>query len=570
MEEIQKRAPEIDPITMEVIGNYLLSIAEEIGIALIKAAFSPNIKERRDCSAALLDKTGKTIAQAAHIPMHLGSIFGAGEALLRKYKGEGIDDGDVFIGNDGYYSGGTHLPDITIITPLFYGRRLVAFAGNIGHHLDVGGRTPGSTAADNKSIYEEGIRIPPVKLVKRGVLQRDLLDLITVNCRDPVERRADIEVQIAANEIGKQRIGNLFKKYGTETILNVYNALYGYSEKRIRSAIKELKDGEYEFTTILDDDGSGKEANIHVVCAVEHERLTIDFSGSSKQSEGAVNVTRTALLSTAYYAIKSLLDPDIPQNYGFQRWIKIITEPGSIVAPGPTAAISCRTDTCQKIASAIFGSLMQAMPAGRVIAGSNDNVSTIIFSGHDDRKNKDFVHLETVGGGSGARSTKDGLDGVQVHITNTSNLPVESLEVEYPLLVEKYAFVQDSGGPGKYRGGLALQRDVRILKDGTTFCAKADTFKNPPWGIFGGKQGSLLKILLNPGSENEANLSSKGHQYRLGKGDLVSVKTPGAGGFGDPGERDPKLILEDLGNEKISLKEAIDSYEFNPKNGGRR
>ena len=565
---MQKRAHLIDLITMEVVGNYLLSIAEEIGIALIKAAFSPNIKERRDCSAALLDHKGRTIAQAAHIPMHLGSIFGAGEALLGKYKKEGIEDGDVFIGNDGYYSGGTHLPDITVITPLFYEGTVVAFAGNIGHHLDVGGRTPGSTAADNKSIYEEGIRVPPVKLVKKGVLQRDLLDLITVNCRDPVERRADIEVQIAANEIGKQRISSLFEKYGSETILSVYNGLYEYSERRIRSAIKELKDGEYEFTTILDDDGTGKEANIRVMCTVKGDRLTIDFTGTSKQSEGAVNVTRTALLSTVYYAIQSLLDPDILQNYGFQRWIKIITEPGSIVDPGPTAAISCRTDTCQKIASTIFGSLMQALRTGRVIAGSNDNVSTIIFSGYNSRKNKDFVHLETVGGGSGARSTKDGLDGVQVHITNTSNLPVESLEVEYPLLVEKYAFVQDSGGLGKYRGGLALQRDIRILNDGTTFCAKADTFRNPPWGIFGGKQGSLLKILLNPGTENEATLSSKGQQYRLKKGDLVNVRTPGAGGFGDPRERDPELILEDLRNEKISLKEAMNSYGFNPKNYG--
>ncbi len=301
---------------------------------------------------------------------------------------------------------------------------------------------------------------------------------------------------------------------------------------------------------------------------VNEDRLTIDFSGTSEQSEGAVNVTRTALLSTVYYAIKSLLDPDIPQNYGFQRWIEIITEPGSIVDPGPTAAISCRTDTCQKIASTIFGSLMQALPTGRVIAGSNDNVSTIIFSGYNDRKNKDFVHLETVGGGSGARSTKDGLDGVQVHITNTSNLPVESLEVEYPLLVEKYTFVQDSGGLGKFRGGLALQRDIRILNDGTTFCAKADTFRNPPWGIFGGKQGSLLKILLNPGTENEATLSSKGQQYRLKKGDLVSVRTPGAGGFGDPRERDPELISEDLRNDKISLEEAVNSYGFDLKNYG--
>jgi N-methylhydantoinase B len=289
-----------DIITTEVIGCYLLSIAEEVGIAMIKAAFSPNIKERRDCSAALLDKNGGVIAQASHIPMHLGSLFGAAETILNKYSVKNIEEGDVFIVNDGYVGGGTHLPDINIVTPIFYENQLMAFAGNIGHHLDVGGRVPGSTIASSQSIFEEGIRIPPVKILKKGVFQDDLMDLITLNTRDPIERTMDLEVQIMANEIAKPRMKELIERYGPKTILDAIDALNNYSERRMKSIIKYLEDGEYEFTSILDDDGSGNEAQIRVRITVDGKNLDINFSGTSPQSPGALNVTRSALLSTVY------------------------------------------------------------------------------------------------------------------------------------------------------------------------------------------------------------------------------------------------------------------------------
>jgi len=542
-----------DPITVEVIGNALLSVAETMGITLVRSAFSPNIKERRDCSAALFSTQGEMIAQAEHIPLHLGSMMGVVQEVCRRYPDQ-IREGDVFIANDPYVAGGTHLPDVTVVTPVFYRGKLVAYVANIAHHYDIGGATPGGIAGSAENIYSEGLRLPAVRLKREGDWCSSVLEIFLLNCRHPEDRLLDLKGQVATNTVGAFRLIEILKRYGHEKVLAASEALLDYAERRLRTAVRSLPDGEYSFTTYLDDDGvDARDIPIRVTLRVHGDQLELDFSGSAPQVHGAINVPRSALLATVYYAVKAALDPGLPANGGFHRGVSVHAPPSTIVNPEPPAAVGARTDTCQAIAGAILGAFAEAIP-GRIPAGSNDASTAFVLAGDD------FIYVEAVGGGGGARPHKDGLDGIQVHITNTSNLPVESLEIHYPLRVERYEFISDSGGAGRFRGGLGLRRDIRVLAEGVHLSAHGDRHRHAPWGLAGGHAGRPGAYIINPGGPHERRLPSKCAAASLKRGDLLRIETPGGGGYGDPHKRDRQAVTADLSSGKISLTEARRSY----------
>jgi len=519
----------MDRITLEVVGSALLSIAEEMGTALIKASYSSNIKERWDCSTAIFDRDGQVIAQAEHIPMHLGSLLGIIQEILRRYPPDRLSAGDVFAANDPYSGGGTHLPDITLASPVFVEGELFGFVANIAHHAD-------RTGERIRTIYDEGLRITPIRLVEGGRVREDVMELLLANFAVPEQRRGDFRAQIAANRLGERRLVELCRRYGRTTVKAACDESLAYGERKIRAAIARLPRGVYRFTDYLDSDGV-REGRIPVAVAIRvaGDRIHLDFTGSGPQSPGDINVVWLALLSTVYYALKAILDPTIPANGGFYRAIEVDAPRGSIVNALPPAAVGWRTQTCQRIADVIFGALAPVLPE-RVPAAGNGANSAWVFSGFSPKTGRYYVYLETLGGGAGATAHADGLDGVQVHITNTSNLPVECLEMEYPLLVEEYALVDGSGGAGRFRGGRGIRRTIQVLDHEAQLLGTLERAEIRPWGLQGGGPGGCGALILDPGTAEEKRLPSKVWGHPLNPGDRVQIITAGGGGWGPPSD----------------------------------
>jgi N-methylhydantoinase B len=539
----------MDRITLDVIGAALLSIAEEMGEALIKSSYSTNIKERQDCSTALFNVRGEVIAQAEHIPMHLGSLIMIVDETLKRYPLESLHDGDVFVGNDPYTGGSTHLPDITVASPVFVDGVPVGFVANIAHHADGSGR-------QTHSIWDEGLRIPPIRIVEGGRLREDVMELLLLNFHLPRERRADFRAQFAANRLGAARLQELVRRYGRDTCVAAMEASLAYGERKIRAAIAGIPDGVYGLEDWMDDDGvGGPPVPLRVRITVAGDRIALDFAGTGAQVPGDINVVYLALVATVYYVLKAVLDPDIPANGGFYRAIEVTAPEGSLVNARPPAPVAWRTQTCQRIADLVLGALAPALP-DRVIAATNGANCAWVFSGTNPTTGEYYVYLETIGGGSGARAGKDGLDAVQVHVTNTSNLPVECLEMEYPLFVEEYALVPDSGGAGRFRGGLGIRRTVRVLGHETMFLGTLERQRVAPWGLRGGGEGGRGALLLNAGTPGSRDLGSKIAGVRLGPGDAVTIITPGAGGYGPPAERDPTRRARDVRDGTVTSPET--------------
>ncbi|MBI3977425.1 MAG: hydantoinase B/oxoprolinase family protein [Chloroflexi bacterium] len=552
---MRRSGPEVDAITVEVIGNNLLAIAAEMGITLVRTGYSTDIKERRDCSAALLDLGGRTIAQAEHIPIHLGSMLGLVGEIRKRYSPTEIHPGDVFIANDPYCGGGTHLPDVTVAAPFFCEGRFVAFVADIAHHTDVGG-----SPAQPRDVYCEGLRIPPIKIVQLGHLRQDVLDFILLNWRLPEERHGDLRAQLAALHTGLTRLEALGARYGANTLLAAIEQLFDQSERQARAAIARIPSGRYEFVDSMDDDGvSDEPIPIRVAVTVAAGQLTCDFTGSAPQVKGNINVVSSALAATVYYAVKAAIDPTLPANGGYYRAIRIVAPEGSIVNCVPPAPVGFRTDTCQRIVDVIFGALAQAIPE-RMIAACHSTVCSLQFSGRNPGSGSFFKYSEVVAGGFGARPDRDGPDGVQVHVTNTSNLPVEALEAEYPILVERYELLPNSGGAGRSRGGLGLLRQYRIRANEARFRSKGDRHKTLPWGLLGGLPGHPGRLKLNPDTPQERAIGSKTYDLPLQQGDVVRVHAPGGGGYGDPALRDPAAVERDLREGKITREEAARVY----------
>lgn len=549
MSAAQAAAMAIDPITVEVIGSALSSITEEMGEALVRASYSTNIKERRDCSTALFDTAGNTLCQAEHIPMHLGSFIGIIPHILKRHAVAEMQPGDVFIGNDAYEGGGTHLPDLVLAEPIFVGGEIVAWAVNTAHHADFADR-------GHQHIYQEGLRIPPIRLYRAGIVQKDVQELILLNCQVPRERLSDLRAQMAANRLGVVRVAALCEKYGRDTVLAAGRALQDYAERKMRAGIAAIPDGVYRFADKYDGPELPGELDFAVAITVKGDEMALHFD-SPPQVRAGINMTYTALLSTVYYAVKAAVDPTILPNAGLARPISVTAPEGTVLHCAHPAAVNGRIGPCQRVVDLIFGALAAAIP-DRVIAACNGSVLSATFVGARAEDRSIWVYLETIGGGSGARARKDGLDGVHVHMTNTSNLPVEALEVEYPLTVLRYELVENSGGAGTQRGGMGLRRvyraeaECRLRLDGSRM-------RSPPWGLEGGGAGGMCSFHLSEGMAPFVDGNGL-----LRAGDIVEIITPGAGGYGPPAGRPRAHVLRDLAEGRIDRETALRDYNTQP------
>ena len=547
-----EHAPDLDPITLEILFNALRSVTDETFAALMRSAYSTNIKERHDHSTTIMDRRGRLVVQAHQsLPIHLASMWGLMESLLAKYPEDRIHEGDLFVANDPFVAGGTHLPDVNMAMPVFDGGELIAFVCNIAHHADIGGTAPGSMAGGMSEIFQEGLRIPVLKLFRRGELQQDLLDLLLLNVRVPEERRGDYFAQIAASRLGVRRLAEVIESHGRAVVEAAFDQIIARTERRMRDAIRAIPDGSYRFEDVMDGDGlEALDIPIKVEVTVRGERIGFDFAGTAPQVPGSINVTLNATVAAVGYAVKALLDPEAPNNQGMLDVLEVSAEPGTLVNAVFPAPVSSRAHTSQRIIDVVLGALAPALPR-RAVAAANGANSMAVFAGTDPRTGRPFVYLETLGGGMGGRPMKDGKDGVQVGITNTSNLPVEAIELEYPLLVEEYSLIPDSGGAGTYRGGLGLRRVVRPLAP-CLFNGVGERFRHRPWGLFGGGPGGSGQFLIIEADGSRRRIHDKPGEIRLSPEQALVVETPGAGGYGPPARRSAEALAEDRASGKFS------------------
>jgi len=543
---------EFDPVTLGVLVNKFYWIAEEMNEYLVRSAFSSNIKVRRDCSCALYAKTGDMLAQGEFIPVHLGIMTQSLKRILKEYPDDTLTEGDAIIQNDPFNMG-SHLNDIMIFKPIFYEGRLIAFGGNTAHHPDVGGVLIGSPA---RTIFEEGLRIPPVRIMKRGEIQEDIIKMITTNVVTSHEVRGDLMAQMAANYRGEQRLLEMVKKYGVNTLLGYSNAILDYSERGMRKAIGDIPDGEATFEDYVESDGiNQKLIKIKAEVIIKGTDVYLDFTGTGGPGEGSVNAPWSLTHSASYYAIKSVIGPQVPTNAGAYRAIHLLepSEDTILNAKFPHAVGLCTGMPTQRVADVVIGALSKIVPE-RVCA-CDGHWPAANFRGMDSRIGRYFAYSETYACGRGAKYNDCGADAHQTHMTNTANAPTEIIEFEYPLKVTKYALIPDSGGAGKYRGGLGITREVVCLVP-MSFGALPMRPSIKPYGLFGGDGGNTDSIkLIHP--DGEIATVSFGN---LDTGTKVQIQTCGGGGWGNPLERPIEKVEQDTLNGYISPEAARKKY----------
>ncbi len=538
-----------DPIKLEIFKHLFAAVAEEMGTVLRKSSYSPNIKERRDFSCALFDARGRMVAQAAHIPVHLGSMPLSVEAAVKHFAGD-LHPGDVVILNDPF-RGGTHLPDITMVSPVFLphprpspegrgerGEGLFGFVASRAHHADVGGMTPGSMPVA-REIFQEGLIIPPVKLARGGETDPDILNLILANVRTPQERRGDLQAQIAANRRGAERFVELVSRYGADEVDEAMNQLMAYTERMTRHLLASLPDGDYAFSDSLDNDGITPDpVPVAVKVSIRGEQAVVDFTGSAPQQQGSINAVEAITLSAVYYVFRCLLGLDVPNNAGCLAPIQVIAPAGTVVNALPPAPVAGgNVETSQRIVDVLLGALAQACPE-KVPAASQGTMNNVTIGGSLPLFPKEmrgagggraFAYYETIGGGMGARPNADGVSAIHSHMTNTLNTPVEALEYAYPLRVRRYKVRAGSGGEGKFRGGDGIVREVEVLTD-CQVTLLTERRERGPYGLAGGRSGAAGEnVIIRAGKE--IALPSKG-SVDLKAGDVLSIRTPGGGGYG--------------------------------------
>lgn len=521
----------VDPVALAVFQNAMTSIAEEMGAALRRSSVSPNIKERRDYSCAIFDSRGRVIAMGDHMPVHLGSMPMSVASAIESLA---LNPGDIAILNDPY-AGGTHLPDITMVMPVFAsgGNEATFYAAARAHHSDVGGMFAGSMGPA-REIFQEGIRIPPIHLARAGIIQTDVLRLILLNVRTPVEREGDLTAQMGACRIGERRLLELSSRFTPTHLGYLSDQLLEYSERLVRAEVRSLPSGEYVAEDFLDDDGvSADPIRIAVTLRVDPtaETLEIDFSGTSSQVKGGVNAVRAITLSACLYVLRCLLPNGSPTTEGILRPLKLITPPGSVVDAGAPAAVAGgNVETSQRIVDTILRALAQAVPH-RIPAASAGTMSNLTIGGIDPRTRLPFTYYETIAGGMGAGPHQDGTSGVHTHMTNSLNTPIEALEFAYPLRAKRYGYRHESGGDGTHRGGDGLVREFELLSDSqvTLLC---DRQKSGPYGLKGGGAGAPGRVTVQTDSKLASKpLPGKSSQY-LPSGTVLRIETPGGGGWG--------------------------------------
>jgi N-methylhydantoinase B/oxoprolinase/acetone carboxylase alpha subunit len=520
----------IHPVDFEVFKNLYLSIAEEMGVTLCRTGFSPNIKERLDYSCAVYDARGETIAQGDHMPVHLGAMPLSVRAAIDAFV---MEPGDVVMLNDPF-RGGTHLPDITLVSPVFLGRERqpAFFVANRAHHSDVGGMSPGSMPVA-RELYQEGLILPPVRLARRGRIVEDVLALLLANVRTPDEREGDLTAQIAANRVADARLRQTVARYGRRTALAYAAALQDYTERVLRSAIREIPAGRYEFQDALDDDGFGDTpVRIRAAITIRRDRATIDFTGTDPQVEGSVNANYAMTLSACLYVFRCLVQDDVLYNAGVARPLTVIAPEGTVVnARRPAAVAGGNVETSQRITDVVLGALACAVPE-RVPAASQGTMNNVTLGGTHPRTGRPFAYYETIGGGMGARRGLPGLSGVHTHMSNTRNTPVEAIEHYLPVRIRQYRLRRGSGGDGASQGGEGIVREYELLTNASVTVI-SERRRGAPYGAEGGKPGaSGRNTLIRDGQEQ--TLPGK-IQLQLQRGDRLRIETPGGGGYGKSG-----------------------------------
>jgi N-methylhydantoinase B len=545
---------------LEIIAGAFEAATREMVASLIRTAYSPNIKERGDCSTALCDIEGRALSLTTNAPAHLGSTLRLVPQILKRFPVETLEPGDAFLANDPYIVGVTHLNDCTVAAPIFHDRKPVGFAVSVAHHSDVGGRVPGSEAGDNVSVFQEGLRVPPVKLFAAGKVRADILELFLLNSRTPHYGEGDLLAQMASCERGIRRMAELYEKHGAGRMRRHIDEMLDATEARMRARIRSvLEEGSYGAEDALDEDGlTGAPVRFAVTLSVKDGHVTLDCSQCASQIGSGKNVPYSHTLATAFFCLRAMVDPQIVTNEGLYRTVTVVAPEGSIVNPVAPAAVSSRNTTSMILADVFFNVLGQAGAERAIAAGAP--AQGIILAGRDPVRNRFFVDYENFAGGQGARNHADGMDVVQVNMTNTSNLPIEALEMEFPLRVERYELVSDSAGAGTYRGGLGVLRDLRVLAEDASVALRSARQVFPAQGLAGGKPGALGAFIRNPGRADETRLPSTSSDTRLQKGDVLRIVTPGGGGFGAPEKRDPKLMQRDLEEGKITAGAARRDY----------
>ncbi len=552
----------IDPITFEVVNNALIGVAEQMAATILRTSYSTVVREMLDYSTAVFDPKGRIIAQSCRIPIHLNSM----SRSLRSTLDEAIPidewrPGDIILTNDPYM-GGQHLPDIQTFLPVFSEGQMVAICGTLAHHLDVGGMRPGSYAGDAVEIYQEGLRLPPIKIFEEGKLKERLFALIGANIRQPETTIGDLRSQTAALEIGRDGVLELAERCGVGGLMDCMEHAIETSEKRLRDKVRELPAGTYEGAYFVDDDGI-KDEQIRIVTkmTIADGSIHVDFTGTDPQRRAPINATISSCESAVYFAILAILDPTIPANFGVYKPIQITAPEGTVVNAQPPAPVVGRNAITHTIVNALMMALSQVVPE-RITAAYYGMSNVHILSGDGSGDHESWIFFDIEVGGGGARRNKDGLDCYSQGIHNLANTPIEMIESTYPLRFKRYEFIPDTGGAGRQRGGLGVRRDIEFLDKSGALETQFDKFKVAPFGLFGGQSGATGKLYLNPDGPNGRELPSKTIGCKLRRGDVFSMWTQGGGGYGPCEERDREAIARDLREEKVSPQSAHGHYDY--------
>lgn len=545
----------VSPDELEIFRHALKGIVEEMGTTLQRTAYSTNIKIRRDHTCALFDSELRHIAQHDIAPQHIGSLV---SVVPRNMEGrDDLEPGDGILVNDPY-RGAVHLPDVMLISPLFYDGDIIGYAANSAHHVDIGGSIPGGIPDDSTELIQEGLIFQDVKAVEDWSYNDELMSLILRNVRGSEMRLGDFRAQLGANKIGEERYSEFLAEYGEAGISDYLDELLDYTEQRVRAAIEDIPDGTYSADDYMDGDGiSDERVRLALTIEVRSDEVTLDFTGTADQNKGPLNCTPAMAFAGTMSVIMALIGTDLPKNDGFYRPFKIVTPEGSMVNPQNDAPVAAGWEIAMRTGDLVTKAMADALPE-ETIAATKGIVCNLAYGGTDPRNGDEYVYYETVAGGYGGRASKDGMEAVQSHFQNTANSPIEELETEIPLYVRRYELIEDSGGPGRHRGGLGVRRDMEFHDHEATFTVLSDRTTSEPWGLFGGESGRSARYMRY--LDDELHTVESKSTNTLEPGEIASVQTPGGGGYGDPLERDPQAVLRDVVNEKVSVQSAQNDY----------
>jgi N-methylhydantoinase B len=550
----------VDPITLQIIQARLAGIVQEMQNSLFRTGYSTIIRESQDASCAILNRQGEVVAQHVVLPLHMGAFPACAAGLLRSYSASEIHEGDAFITNHPYLGGSPHAPDMAVLTPIFYRGDWVGFAANMAHKSDIGGTVPGSGSGNAREIFEEGLHLPPVRFVSQLKPVKEIEATLAANSRTPELLLGDLRGQVGAARLGERRLSELMERYGKETVQVATELLAAYTENRVRQTIASWRDGEAEGESFVDNDGIDldRPIRLHVKIRKNEDRIHFDFSGCSDQTQGPANIRPPLVRAACAYCLVAVVDPFLPINQGLARAIEATFRQGSVVNPRFPAAVNTYMPTALAAAEAVLRALAPFVPGKRIAGGSGS--AALVLGGRDAHRARAYVHYEIFSGGTGARSGKDGVSATAFHLSNCKTAPIEIIESEFPTRVERFEMLRDSGGAGRWRGGLGFARDYQILTDDVRFSMRTDKHVVEPWAGDQAMPGGKGACLINPVTAEAKRLPSRFGDQRLKTGDILRVERPGGGGLGNPLERPPQEVLEDVRQGYVSVARARADY----------